>query len=549
MGASGMYDLLIVDDEPIAVRAIERGIDWSDLEIGQIHTAADYDDAVEILENHPVRILITDIEMPGPNGIRLLEYVNRSHPGVRAIVTTGHSQFEYIQKALQYRTMDYLLKPLDFRQLKSIVERAILELNQEREMERLLRNYETSRLHWRRNLPILEERFWQDVLNHRIRLTPDNIRSTIESYQIRLHPEWTLLPILISIELWHRSFTPSEEEALEYALRKAAEELILRDDLKGRSVLDRNATNVLLIYLDGRPDAVPPRQLEERCRAFIETCQNMFYCSVSCYIGDVCSIEQVPYVFQQLLRAERNNVTEMRTVCFASALRGRQAAADIRLPDFDEWQVMLETGRREEFASAHSEWFHALAESGAATPELLRAFSIGFLNVIFRVSKLHGIRLSELPIFDDDDDPFAHCRTVQTLSSWSARMAEALWARYRELGRQTLRSPAIETTIDYIHKNLEHDLSLESVARLVHLNPAYLSRLFKKDTGVSMSEYIIQARIARAKEMLRSPDVKISSIAASVGYTHFSHFAKMFKRIVGMTPQEYRRQFLKTQLG
>ena len=89
-------------------------------------------------------------------------------------------------------------------------------------MESLHRSYEESQLQWQRNLPILEDRFWQDVLNHRIRLTPDNIRSTIESYRIRLRPDLTILPVLISIELWHGSFSASEEEALEYALRKAS---------------------------------------------------------------------------------------------------------------------------------------------------------------------------------------------------------------------------------------------------------------------------------------------------------------------------------------
>lgn len=544
-----MYDLLIVDDESIAVRAIERGIDWSDLDIGRIYTAGDFEDAVEVLSSHPIQILITDIEMPGQNGIRLLEYVHRYFPRIRAVVTTGHSQFEYIQKALQYRTLDYLLKPLDFKQLKSIVARAIEELNHEREMESLHRFYEESQQQWQRNLPILEDRFWQDVLNHRIRLSPDNIRATIDSYQIRLHPDLNLLPILISIELWHRPFSASEEETLEYALRKAAEELILRDDVQGRSVHDRNGTNVLLIYLPDESDPVPMQQLADRCRAFIETCREMLYCSVSCYIGDRCMIEQVPYHFQQLLRVERNNVTEMQTVCFAAMHKIREVPIDIKLPAFDEWQTMLETGRREDFIQAHDEWFHALAESGSATPETLRAFCIGFMNIIFQVSSLHGISLSELPVFSDDDDLYAHCRSIQTLSIWSSQLSEQLWARCQQLGRNTLRSPAIETTVTYINEHLDDDLSLESIAKLVHLNPAYLSRLFKKEMDISMSEYIIQARIARAKDMLRSPDVKISSIAASVGYTHFSHFAKMFKRIVGMTPHEYRKHMLQRQSG
>lgn len=92
----------------------------------------------------------------------------------------------------------------------------------------------------------------------------------------------------------------------------------------------------------------------------------------------------------------------------------------------------------------------------------------------------------------------------------------------------------------YIRSRLSEEITRDELAAYVYLNPAYLSRLFKKETGLSISDVIIQERLQKAKQLLEETELKITDIAEQVGYTSLGSFSNLFKRIVGATPQQYR---------
>lgn len=98
---------------------------------------------------------------------------------------------------------------------------------------------------------------------------------------------------------------------------------------------------------------------------------------------------------------------------------------------------------------------------------------------------------------------------------------------------------------DYITKHYNEDISVKAVSEYVHLNPEYLTRLFKKETGMSIIDFITDCRISMAKDLLQNSNLTISMIASEVGYSCFSHFATMFKRATGMTPSFYRTKLKK----
>lgn len=101
----------------------------------------------------------------------------------------------------------------------------------------------------------------------------------------------------------------------------------------------------------------------------------------------------------------------------------------------------------------------------------------------------------------------------------------------------------IEKAQKYIRDNISRELGRDDVAAYVFLNPDYLSRLFKKNTGYSISEYIFKVRMSVACELLTKTDLSVSKVAMSCGYTHLAHFSKMFKKETGMTPNSYRGKY------
>lgn len=100
----------------------------------------------------------------------------------------------------------------------------------------------------------------------------------------------------------------------------------------------------------------------------------------------------------------------------------------------------------------------------------------------------------------------------------------------------------IEILKNHIRANLDQELGRQELAEMVHLNPDYLSRLFKRETGLSLIQFILQERILLAKHMLLETSVPISLIALKTGFTNFSYFSQVFKRETDLSPQEFRKE-------
>lgn len=119
------------------------------------------------------------------------------------------------------------------------------------------------------------------------------------------------------------------------------------------------------------------------------------------------------------------------------------------------------------------------------------------------------------------------------------RAADEL-VRYKRSNEQERANVVIHSLCSYVKENLEKDLSLVRLAELHHFNPSYLSRFFKQEMGINVSEFIDDCRIRKAKELLQNTNLMVREVALQVGYEAAHSFTRLFKKITGMTPQEYR---------
>ena len=106
---------------------------------------------------------------------------------------------------------------------------------------------------------------------------------------------------------------------------------------------------------------------------------------------------------------------------------------------------------------------------------------------------------------------------------------------------------AIHLCMQYIETHYYEKITLDQLAEMVYLSPAYLSRIFKKETGTTFNDYLIQVRIGKAKSLLHHKDLRVTDIAEAVGFDDQSYFTKVFRRIVGVTPLKYRQQVTHTE--
>lgn len=118
--------------------------------------------------------------------------------------------------------------------------------------------------------------------------------------------------------------------------------------------------------------------------------------------------------------------------------------------------------------------------------------------------------------------------------------------KYREVievgNEQENKRSVVERSKDYIRSNISEDLSRSQVAEHVYVNPEYLSRLFKKETGFSVNDYIIFEKLKVAKALLKDTHIPVSIVASKIGYSNFSYFSQVFKKHTGISPVEYRNE-------
>ena len=120
-------------------------------------------------------------------------------------------------------------------------------------------------------------------------------------------------------------------------------------------------------------------------------------------------------------------------------------------------------------------------------------------------------------------------------------LAEKIIKNYTAASATDIRREILSTQ-DYINKNYNLDLSVEMLASMVYLTPDYLSRLFKKSTGKSLSQYIRQVRMEKASYLLRTSNRKVIDIGTSVGYANYSYFCQSFREYFGRSPEKYRQE-------
>ncbi|HBU12817.1 MAG TPA: hypothetical protein DEB31_08890, partial [Clostridiales bacterium] len=179
----------------------------------------------------------------------------------------------------------------------------------------------------------------------------------------------------------------------------------------------------------------------------------------------------------------------------------------------------------------------ALKHKGA-TGKLLFDLYSEILDIFLHSLKSQGFS-PELYISAAREDLHA-CGTAQEAFSYIAAEISAAMRRISEEKKQKDRKP-INAAKQYIQSYFDSPLCLDEVSEIVGFNPTYFSHVFKKETGKSFTEYLTEVRVKNAKQLLIGTDDNVFDIAERVGYGDYKYFSKLFKKIAGLNPSDFRK--------
>ncbi|NRD78297.1 response regulator [Bacillus sp. BRMEA1] len=523
-----MLHLLIVDDEIHAVAGIVSALEWMNYQISSIFTANSMRQAKEIFLKNKIDIMICDIEMPNGSGLDLLNWVKESSPQTQAIFLTCHAEFPLIKKAMQLGSLDYLLKPATTEELDAAICHAIRQITKQNEM---MKDNELAK-YWVQNKSIIIERFWLDILNQNIPSVLEDIQKSAEERNINHQLDQTFLPILICSKKRNKDLNLRDKKIVEYALWKLANETFVGNQKIGH-VVKWDESRILVIVEHANVNEYS--SFIKTCNTYIQYFLQYFKLDVTCYIGKYVHIHQVAEMAGELKNLEKNHVDSVNKV-LVYGLFTREPLEN-KVPNMMIWAEMLKQGSVKKVLDESMEYLNNLARNRSMDATFLHQFYQDFLQMFYYVLKVKGIFAHQL--FIDSKSVEMSIQATESLNGlieWMQYMVKKATGYVKTL--EESRSVVLQVQT-YIRQNLEHNLSREEIANLVHLNPDYLNRIFKKETGYTVSEFITNERIGLAKQLLTNTDLSITTVAASVGFT-LPYFSKIFKKFTNETPLEYR---------
>ena len=215
--------------------------------------------------------------------------------------------------------------------------------------------------------------------------------------------------------------------------------------------------------------------------------------------------------------------------------------AEVNTPNTDLWTTLLKKARKKKLEEIFV-YFKVLSRTGNINASMLKQFRQDFLQMIYLLLNQNNISASE--IFNDAFTIELEDKAVNSIEEMGIWVKHTIRKTMERINAVERPNDVVEAVKEYIALHLdEEDLSRDTIAQYTFLSPDYLSKVFKKRTGFSISDYLIQERFKKARELLVSTDLSVSAVASAVGYSHFSYFSKMFKKVAGCTPIEYRKRY------
>ncbi len=524
-----MYTVLIVDDDDHDIQKVESGIDRTIISIDKIYTANNINQAKEILLCKQVNILLCDIEMPQGSGIELMEWGQERIQDTVTVMLTCHADFKYAKQALQLGCLDYLLKPVNLDELNSVLKKADIILKKKTKTLQI-NDYQQM---WKKITPLVMESFWFNLINNMELSTGDAIKTMIESMNIPVTMSMKFFPILLTIQRYKKELSAREQKIIEHVIKQSVNQIFSKEEYSTQIIKLNNVDYIIILSFENQEKIEFIRQ---SCETLIHTC-NEIHCDSSCFIGEMVSVSDFSNVIAVLKTIKNENVILNQILDIQDA----EKKFEVSKPNINLWTTLLKKGKEKEVIEEIFVYFKVLYRTGNIKVNMLKQFRQDFLQMIYLLMNQNNISAGELfgdaYTFKLDEKAI---NSLEEMGIWVKHTIRKVMERIHAIERF---SDIDEKVKEYITLHLdEEDLSRETIAHYTFLSSDYLSRIFKKKTGLSISDYMIQERFKKAKELLVTTDLSVSAVMSAVGYSHFSYFSKMFKKISGCSPVEYRKK-------
>jgi two-component system response regulator YesN len=537
-----MLRALIVDDEFEIREGLRKRFPWESYGINEVLVADDGDTALMLALDMRPDLIVTDIKMNRMSGLEFLRglaAVQDYKP--EAIVVSGYDDFELVKQAMQIGVLDYILKPINLDELDQIVRKMTDNIHKKRmdqqNEQQLLNQVKFA-------IPKMREELLREIVEQEY--DPSRIARRRHRLQT-LDLEWmdcqpmTLVVVeaddLKAIENKHTK----EKDLVLFGIGNVVSQTLEEEYPHPFALCMDSCSRWIVIFSCTRPEhAELSRSMAQLCIQRIND-----FVKVKASAG----MRTIPCTFEHLheMFSEATTVLEQKAVYGGNRLFTEQGlfyegdGAELSLSEPEEVLDLVKYGTDEEITAAMDRFVEMVQGWRMSQLRDIQQKIFEWLFEVFRRAAAAGI-----PNKHWGNNPIAvweqleQYDTLQSLRVQTEIFLHAIAADFRKLSASP--SQIVSEAEKILHRDYAESLTLQSVAMAVHVTPVWLSKLFKKEKRKTFLEYLTEIRIEKAKEMLGDIKYKVYQISFQVGYKDPVHFSKLFKKQVGCTPKEYRRQ-------
>lgn len=490
-----MHKLFIADDEKIVIDTLKDAIDWDSMDIEIIGTATDGKSAWESIQQHKPHIVLTDIRMPELTGLELIREIRKMGDETECIIMSGYTEFTYAKTAIELEAIDYLIKPIELEDIAEAIQKSIVKREKNLSLKRkqiidVTLGYEDaspSEFRFDRctlvvaSLPPSEIHQWSDdrVLNKLIPGYPQSLEPFIFIH------EGKVISIIHGsaedfLDQWKQAMALDEGDAHTFPAIGVAKST---DGHANLNQMFRNA-----------------KEVSDFARFFLLS---------------ILDYDQFSLIIAKQTDIDLDKIS-----------------THLRVNHFDSEKMKADI---EQFLNECLNHF--------VLPYKIKEMCFQFMGQVAEYVK-HEFDLNVGHIIGDNYrvlEEINQSITIEKLKTWLTDRINEISA-YIESNRVSYKDKFVMDVKQYIKEHYTKNITLDDIGSQFNMSPAYLSSLFSKSVKMTLFEYIIQLRMQKAKELLRSSHYKITEISKSVGYENQRYFCQVFKKNVGITPGEYRSE-------
>ncbi|MCD8083048.1 MAG: response regulator [Clostridiales bacterium] len=527
---SGSRKVLIVDDEFRIGVLVKKLIHWEELDMECLNVLDNGEAALrEIRESHP-NIVITDVRMPKISGLDLIKLSRKITPTPYFIVVSGYREFEYARQALEYGVEDYILKPVNEKDLNNALQKIRLKLD-----EKDRQNFQQKKLEKMASegSKIIKRNFLKNIIDQ-------EDLSSMGDFSVYMRGElYRAIDIKLDYVDYNRN--DSKQDRLTVDRVRTIVEAILGKHLEELLICEKDNLHIYCLFNYNTIRSADVKNLMSDILLRIkEYLMGFDQYEVTIGIGgEKTKFSEIRFSILESYRAvcARMKYGTGRLIYMDGVLNEDSGRMEERFEGIrEDVRVSIDISSSDMLVSCITKLFE---ETGTdETGDM-----VDYYTTAEKLIELFFDCVNQKEFTEQKKELLGKCQHCYKPVQMTRLLKEELGGFLEMLQAiaETKFMKPIQQAKQYVEEHYQEKILLEDIAAVVDLNPVYFSSLFKKETNMNFSAYLIEFRMEKAKKMLVTTNETVAAIGAAVGYGDQKYFSQLFKKSVGVKPSIYRR--------